>query len=197
MVKIRKSLQSFIVLAILSVFTSGCQEENKKTVSDLQFNMQLYQVQEISTKPLVPVAAEKGRTADIVQYRGWFYDGTEKVTLAAALKPRLLIKESKPYLLTFELYPPVTKEQCSFLAKKEGISDPNGVAEIMALEGHRPSRLAKIQIDEATLLKQAFDKQAKAIRNHASQDQQQLQQIDWQLNQIKHDMDFQKMQRGW
>jgi hypothetical protein len=186
-----------LAMSALTACLSGCQQENRKTVSDLAFNMQMYQVQEISKKPLVPVAAEKRDTFDVVQYRGWFYNEPGEVSLETILKPKELLPELQPYLLTFEVYPPITKQQCLALAEKENISDPNGIAEVMSLEGYRVSRLVRVQIDEATLFMRAADRQAAAIRQQAFERDQQLQQIDWQLQGIKHDLEFQRMQNGY
>jgi hypothetical protein len=61
-----------------------------------------------------------------------------------------------PYLLTFELYPPLTAEQCKLLIAKHNVTDPNDVKQIMAIEGYRPSKLIQIERDEQALNRQTI-----------------------------------------
>ncbi|MCE5185407.1 MAG: hypothetical protein LLF76_04710 [Planctomycetaceae bacterium] len=169
----RYSVAFVLALPVFSICISGCQQKSRKTVSDLQFNMQLYQVQEVSTKPLVPVAAAKGEAFDTVQYRGWFYTEPGK-TAKEGIGLRMLFPQLQPYLLTFELHPPLTKDQCLALAQKENVSNPESMAEIMSLEGYRLSRLVKVQVDEAMLTRQAIEDQS-----------QDLQRANWQLQRLQ------------
>jgi hypothetical protein len=71
------------------------------------------------------------------QYQGRFYDG----------------ERSKPYKLTFEFYPPITRIQCQYIAAKNNITDPNEIAQIMALEGYHPNRLVKVEEDVGAVTK--------------------------------------------
>lgn len=101
---------------------------------------------------------QPAETIDFIQYRGRF---------------------ENPFLLTFELYPPLTAEQCQFIAEKHNVNNPNELAEIMALEGVRPSRLIQIKLDEATLARQAAKDIAVLNFLQSLQPSEQIQQI-WQ-----------------
>jgi len=125
-------------------------------LSDLKLGMQLYEVQIIYKQNLTLISTESQQGYDLAQYRGWFsYDG----------------KALYPYLLTFELYPWITKEQCQSYAAQNNITDPNKLSELYMIIALRPSKLIQIDLDENTLQQILIGKQNSSM-NQISLNQQ-------------------------
>ena len=172
----------------LTILIAGCQEETKKPVSvqNLKFDMQLYQVQDICQKPLLPSSSEAGDGCTLSQYRGWLWDGvTVRNTIWGTSYP------SSPYRLIFQVLPPMTKEQCLEHISQQGYTDPNDVKAILALEGISPSKLIKIELDETYLALKAASAGAAASnqqqKQHQNQQQQRLRQMESDIQQIERD----------
>jgi hypothetical protein len=133
--------------------------------------MQVSQVQRLSLG-LEGIAKSRSGDIDIVQYRGWF---SKDYTVLLGLMPQ---REYLPYLLTFESYPPATKDQCLEVIKERNVTEPNRIAEIMAMEGVRPTRLVQMRIDENYMAQQAVI---------AQRSQQYSQPLDTSLSGIQPD----------
>ena len=128
---------AFLIACLLCI---GCNEPQQKpqTVSDLQLNMQIDQVQAISEKNLVQVSAKKRGDCEVVQYRGWFYDGSEGRSIWGTIP---LSQKPKPYILTFNMQPD-------------------------SQEGHLVDSLVQIQLDEGALMREAMDRKTKPIKQN-------------------------------
>ena len=137
-----------IIILGMSFLLAGCSCQ-ERPIDKINLGMQVFQVQELSLK-LEPVASKENGDIDIAQYRGWF---SKKYTVSHGLIP---VRKPYPYLLTFNVHPPLTKEDCNNLSNKMNISDPNQINEIMALQGYRPTRLVEIQPDNDYLLRQSI-----------------------------------------
>jgi hypothetical protein len=131
-----------VIAALLSVVVGCSQPQQKTKLADLNLGMQIFEVREVHKKELVPLAFESRQGFDLAQYQGRFYNG----------------EQSKPYKLTFEIYSPLTKIQCQYVAAKNNVTEPNEITRIMALEGYRPNRL--IKVEEDTILIESEARQA-------------------------------------
>lgn len=123
----------FFVVCALCI---GCNQSQQKlkTVSDIQLGMQIDHVQAISEKGLIQI----GENREVIQYRGWFYDGSEKKSIWGTIP---LSQKPKPYILTFNVEPELQK-------------------------GNRVGSLVKIQLDEDALMLEAMDRQTDAINTN-------------------------------
>jgi len=145
------------------LFAAGC-SQNAAMVTDLQLGMQIFEVREIHKKDLTPIGFETRQGYDLVRYRGWFYAGTEQRSFL------VVPPQTKPYKLTFQLYPPVTRMQCQYLAAVHNVTDPNELAEVYSIEGLRPSRLIEVKLDETALLRLARRRHVRQTASSASSD---------------------------
>jgi hypothetical protein len=126
-----------ILISLSISFWVGCstQQESHCVITDLKPNMQFYEVRDWYRKDLIPVSVKKGPSFDIAEFyaiAASSYDSPERENC---------------YRLVFEVYPPLTKEQCDLMIQNDNVVDPNTISTIRGLEGYRPNRLVQVFLD--------------------------------------------------
>ena len=186
----KKTILLFITIYFIFVLT-GCTNQYA-SINDLRLGMQIFEVAEIHQKPLVPVGMQSGVGYDLAQYQAWFLTPYNERNSIKQILYGSTGERSMPYKLTFEVYPPLTHEQCLKIAELNKVTDPKELESLMSIEGLRLSKLVQAVIDEGALQRQAIERQAAITRSAIHQQQfnqmqqmQQLQQIQWNLNQIQ------------
>lgn len=192
-----------ILFLVLSILTTGCQEKAKvsalmpTSIKDLTLKMLLHDIKQASEKPLVPLSSEVAESYSLDRYRGWFWDGVSvRKSLWGKHYP------TNPYIFTFKVLPPITKEQCLEEINRKGYTDPNVVNDILALEGVKPTGLIKIELDENYLSTQSSNAQMASIRSQgivqSIQQQQQMQKQQRQINFNRmQQQNFQRQQKSY
>ncbi len=190
-------MKKAVVIAIIAVFVAGCgEQQNQKpfNVQDLKLGMQQEQVEEICKGSLEFVSSEaipdsNGCTKTV--YRMW---PNQPAGLITSIATKIFFNpfpkgDSKPYQLTFIVYPPLTKGQCEQIAEKENITDPNELEMLRALEGYQLTKLVGVSQDMEMIKLQT-------IQTQQRQQKLQMQQIQGQLEEMDRKASFDRMQRS-
>jgi len=128
-------MKKTIVISIIAVFVTGCNEANQKrkpfASTDLKLGMQFSQVEQICNGTMELVSSEtipdsNGCSKTI--YRMWPNETKTPIGIRCIAGTPSAVwaggKDIRPYLLTFTTYPPLTKEDVDKLIEL-GKIDPN------------------------------------------------------------------------
>lgn len=192
-------MKKAIPITIIAIFWAGCAEQKQQkpfAIQDLKLGMQQEQVEKICKGSLEFVSMETipnsnglSRVTYRMQQERNFAEQMASRCPAGAVLVQADGKDTKPYLLTFIVAPPITREKCIQIAARENITDPNRLNLLMSLAGYQPSELIGVSQDMQMIKLQSIQKQ-----NYETN--QQIQQIQGKLEQMERKASFDRMQRG-